>query len=337
MTSQSHNDSACQAHDPAALLSPEERLVVGIDVAKQTLEIAMRGKPSREIRNTKTDITRWIATLPEPGHVLIVLEATGGYENLLVTELVGDGHLVARVNPRQVRRFAQALNVLAKTDRLDAQVIARFGEQLQPRTIDTLSTAHLELQELVTRRRQLVAMRTMERNRLQQVTGKHARKTINTMVTTITRQIDRLDREINDRINSDDEWKAQAELLISMPGVGTVTAVTLITELPELGKLNRQEIAALAGLAPFNRDSGQHRGQRSIFGGRARVRTVLFMAAVAAVRCNPALREFNQRLEQQGKPFKVRITACMRKLLTTLNTMVRDRHPWEDRLQTCSP
>ena len=313
------------------------RLVVGIDVAKQTLEVAMDGKASFQIGNTKSDITRWIATLPEPGQVLIVLEATGGYENLLVTELVGDGHLVARVNPRQVRRFAQALNVLAKTDRLDAQIIARFGEQLEPRTIETLSTAHLELQELVTRRRQLVAMRTMESNRLQQTTGKQARKTINTMVSTIDRQVERLDHEINDRINSDDEWKAQAELLITVPGVGTVTAATLISELPELGKLNRQEIAALAGLAPFNRDSGQHRGQRSIFGGRARVRAVLYMAAVAAVRCNPALREFSGRLEQQGKPFKVRITACMRKLLTTLNTMARDGKPWEDRLQPGSP
>ena len=326
------------SHSRQDVSSQPRRLVVGIDVAKQTLEVAMDGKASFQIGNTKSDITRWIATLPEPGQVLIVLEATGGYENLLVTELVGDGHLVARVNPRQVRRFAQALNVLAKTDRLDAQIIiARFGEQLEPRTIETLSTAHLELQELVTRRRQLVAMRTMESNRLQQATGKQARKTINTMVSTIDRQVARVDREINDRINSDDEWKAQSELLITVPGVGTVTAATLISELPELGKLNRQEIAALAGLAPFNHDSGQHRGQRSIFGGRARVRAVLYMAAIAAVRCNPALREFSGRLEQQGKPFKVRITACMRKLLTTLNTMARDGKPWEDRLQPGSP
>jgi len=314
--------------------------VVGVDVAKATLEVAFPGRKTFEIANAKADIAKFIKQLPEPGSVLVVLEATGGYENLLVSELVGDGHLVARVNPRQVRRFAQALNVLAKTDRLDAQIILRFGQQLEPRTVETLSGAHLELQELVTRRRQLVAMRTMESNRKLQATGKKALKTIEKMIKAIDSQIALLDREIADRINSDDEWKAQADLLITVPGVGTVTAATLISELPELGKLNRQEIAALcfvverAGLAPFNRDSGQHRGQRSIFGGRARVRAVLYMAAVAAVRCNPAIREFNQRLAEQGKPFKVRITACMRKLLTTLNTMTREQSPWEDRLLT---
>lgn len=314
--------------------STQSITVVGIDVAKATLEVAFPGRKTFEIDNDKADIAKLIKQLPEPGSVLVVLEATGGYENLLVSELVGDGHLVARVNPRQVRHFAQALNVLAKTDRLDAQIILRFGQQLEPRTIETLSGAHLELQELVTRRRQLVAMRTMESNRKKQVTGKTALESIEKTIKTFEAQIELLDREIASRINSDDEWKAQAELLITVPGVGTVTAATLISELPELGKLNRQEIAALAGLAPFNRDSGQHRGQRSIFGGRARVRAVLYMAAVAAIRCNPAIREFNERLKQKGKPFKVRITACMRKLLTTLNTMTRDKTPWDDRLLT---
>ena len=327
MSSQTQDQTA--THQPIT--------VVGIDVAKATLEVAFPERKTFEIPNAKAVIAKLIKQLPEPGSVLVVLEATGGYENLLVSELVGDGHLVARVNPRQVRRFAQALNVLAKTDRLDAQIILRFGQQLEPRTIETLSGAHLERQELVTRRRQLVAMRSMESNRKQQATGKKALKTIEKMIKAIDQQVALLDREIADRINSDDEWKAQADLLITVPGVGTVTAATLISELPELRKLNRQEIAALAGLAPFARDSGQHRGQRSIFGGRARVRAVLYMAAVAAVRCNPAIREFNQRLAKQGKPFKVRITACMRKLLTTLTTlttMTREQSPWEDRLLT---
>ena len=173
-------------------------------------------------------------------------------------------------------------------------------------------------------------MRTMESNRLKQTTGKQARKTINIMVSTIDRQVARLDREINDRINSDDKWKAQAELLITVPGVGTVIAATLISELPELGKLNRQEIAALAGLAPFNCDSAQ----RSIFGGRARVRAVLYMAAVAAVRCNSALREFNQRVETQGKPVKDRVTTCIRKVLTTLNSTPAPANPEK---AGCSP
>ena len=179
--------------------------VVGIDVAKATLEVAFPERKTFEIPNARADIAKLIKQLPEPGSVLVVLEATGGYENLLVSELVGDGHLVARVNPRQVRRFAQALNVLAKTDRLDAQIILRFGQQLEPRTIETLSGAHLELQELVTRRRQLVAMRTMESNRKQQATGKKALKTIEKMIKAIDQQVALLDREIADRINSDDE------------------------------------------------------------------------------------------------------------------------------------
>tara|TARA_A100001037_G_C15067725_1_gene597886 strand:- start:34 stop:996 length:963 start_codon:yes stop_codon:yes gene_type:complete len=303
--------------------------VVGIDVAKSSLEVALPEKKTFETKNNTKEITKLLKTLPAPGQALIVLEATGGYENLLVGELLVAGHLVARVNPRQIRRFAQALGILAKTDGIDAAVIARFGEQIRPRTLEPLSEPHLELQQLVTRRRQLVEMRTMESNRSEQVTAKPAVKSIKKVLKLIETQIRELDEEIAKRIDSDDQWKQQAALLSTVPGVGTVTAMTLITELPELGELNRQEIAALAGLAPFNRDSGKQHGKRSIFGGRAQVRSVMYMAAVSAMNHNPVLREFNCRLKDQGKPFKVRATACMRKLLVILNTMKKTQTPWQ--------
>jgi len=311
--------------------------VVGIDVAKRTLEVALPGKKSLEIKNNTKEITNLLKKLPEAGQALIVLEATGGYENLLVGELLVAGYHVARVNPRQVRRFAQALGILAKTDRIDAAVITRFGEQIRPRTLSPLSQPHVELQQLVLRRRQLVDLRTMESNRLEQVTAKPAIKSIRKVLKVIESQIAELDEEIAQRIDSDEQWKNQAALLSSVPGVGTVTAATLITDLPELGELNRQEIAALAGLAPFNRDSGKQRGKRSIFGGRARVRAVIYMAAVTAMRWNPALREFNQRLESQGKLFKVRVTACMRKLLVILNTIKKTQTPWQSPHERAHP
>jgi transposase len=318
------------------MTSSHNRIVVGVDVAKATLEIALPDKNSFEIENSKNAVAKFIAALPKPGECLVVLEATGGYENLLIMELMAEGHTVARANPRQVRCFAQALGIRAKTDRLDAKVIARFGEQIEPRTLEALDRSHLELQELVVRRRQLISMKTMETNREKQLVGVKPLKSVAEMVQTIDKLIAEINAEIERRISSDDEWKAQAELLQSVPGVGVVTATTLISEMPELGRLNREEIAALAGLAPFNRDSGQHSGQRRICGGRARVRTVLYMAAVTAVRCNPLLRAVYDRLKQKGKPSKVCLTACMRKLLTVLNTMVRNKTPWDASLASAA-
>lgn len=308
----------------------EHDVSMGIDVAKETLDFALPDG-SGTVPNTAAGIRKLTRKLPPPGQAVIVLESTGGYENLVIAELLAEGHHVARVNPRQVRRFADALGILAKTDRIDARVIAEFGRHIPVRKLQALSRPQVELGQLVTRRRQLIGLKTMESNREHQSTENSTLKSIRGLLRSIEKQIEQIDREIARRIDSNEQWKQQQKLLTTVPGVGQVTAATLISDLPEPGRLNRQEIAALAGLAPFNRDSGQHRGHRSIFGVRARVRAVLYMAAVTAMKWNPTLRAFNERLAKQGKPFKVRATACMRKLLVILNTMARTKQPWEDR------
>jgi transposase len=220
------------------------------------------------------------------------------------------------------------LGRLAKTDRIDAETLALFAEKVQPRPTQKCPEKQAEIDALVTRRRQLVELRSMERTRQHQATIKAARRSIDKLLKALDRQIAALDKAIGQLLESDDDWRTRCELLQSVPGVGATTSATLVAELPELGRLNRQEIASLAGLAPFNHDSGRFRGQRRIRGGRSAVRSILYMAALAARRCNPILQRFAQRLEQAGKPFKVVITACMRKLLTMLNTIVRNGTPW---------
>ena len=259
---------------------------------------------------------------------LVVIEATGRYEKAVALALVDAGYLVSVVNPRQVRDFAKALGILAKTDRIDARVIARFGEQVRPRALAQMHEKQDELDQLVTRRRQLIASRTAEKNRTGTVTAKVVRKSLQKIVDQLSKEIRRIDSEISRLIKSDEEWKGRSELLQSAPGVGEVTATTLIAEVPELGQLNRQKISALVGVAPFNRDSGQFRGRRTIFGGRRAVRSALYMAALAARRCNPVIREFADRLEAQGKLPKVILVACMRKLLVILNSMVKTNTHW---------
>lgn len=269
-----------------------------------------------------------LAQLPPPDQARVVIEATGGYEHQLVAALLDAGYCVAVVNPRQVRDFAKALGILAKTDRIDAGVLARFGQQVQPRPLAENPPQQAELAQLVARRRQLIELRTMESNRLELTTAKLARKSISTVLATLEKQIARLDAEFARLIESNDDWRAKAQILASTPGIGPVASATLLAELPELGKLNRQQIASLAVLAPFNHDSGKLRGQRSICGGRSSVRTVLYMATVSAQRCNPVLRAFAQRLAAAGKRPKVILTACMRKLLVILNTMLKQNSPW---------
>jgi transposase len=266
--------------------------------------------------------------LPEPGSCLIVVEATGGYQRRVVAELVAAGHRVAVVNPRQVRDFARGLGILAKTDRLDALVIARFGQHVRPRTIAQRPEKQEELAQLVVRRRQLVDLRTAEKNRRETVVSPSVKKSIQQVLDLLNKQIDRIDKQLLALVDSDDEWRHKAGIVSSVPGVGPVTSASLLAELPELGRLNRQQISALVGLAPFNRDSGRFQGKRSIWGGRASVRSVLYMAALTARRCNPVLRAFADRLEHAGKPFKVVLTACMRKLLVILNTMIRSNTHW---------
>lgn len=306
---------------------------VGIDVAKHSLDGYLASEDrSFTLSNDTAGFKQLLAELPTAGECLVVIEATGGYQNRVVAALVTAGHLVAVVNPRQVRDFARGLGILAKTDRIDARVIARFGEQTHPRPVEIGTEKQAELHELVTRRRQLIELRTAEQNRLETATTKMVRKNIRHLVEQLDKQIRQLEEAIGQLVESEPELASRAALLKSVPGVGPVTVASLLVDLPELGRLNRQQIAALVGVAPFNRDSGKFHGRRRIWGGRAAVRSVLYMAALTARRFNPCIREFAQRLEAAGKPFKVVLTACMRKLLVILNSMIKNNCPWNPKL-----
>lgn len=310
---------------------------VGIDVAKASLDVAWGSGDDAHhstAENSASGRTTLVRQLPPTAESRIVVEATGGYERALVTTLVEAGYRVAVVNPRQVRDFAKALGILAKTDRIDALVLARFGQQVQPRILEEDPTERVELAQLVARRRQLIDLRTMELNRSQQTSARVAQKSIQHVLKLLAKEIEQLEAEIARLLQSDDDWRAKIELLSTTPGVAKVTSATLVAELPELGRLNRQAIAALVGIAPFNDDSGRHRGSRRVAGGRASVRHVLYMATLSARRCNPVIRAFSERLAAQGKKPKVIITACMRKLLVILNTMLKNNTPWKD-LHVC--
>ena len=304
---------------------------IGIDVSKAKLDFAIdQQNATTTVSNAPKGIDELMEQLPEPKSCLIVVEATGNYERAIVVRMVDAGHVVAVVNPRQVRDFAKAMGILAKTDKIDARVIAKFGELTRPRAVAKTKQSQDELDQLVTRRRQLIGTRTVEKNRQGQAASQAVRKSIQRVLDAINKDIKKIDREIEKLVQSDDDWKNRAELLGTMPGIGEVTSTTLIAELPELGELNRQQISSLVGLAPFNRDSGQMRGKRSIFGGRKSVRSALYMAALSARRYNPTIAAFSQRLTNQGKPPKVVIVACMRKILVTLNTMVKTNSPWKN-------
>jgi transposase len=305
---------------------------VGVDMSKQGFDAARHDEPRvRRFENTTEGRQAFLSQLPQPGTCLVVLEATGGYERALVADLTEAGQFVAVVNPRSVRDFARALGVLAKTDRIDAQVIARFAQTVRPvpRAYDQQQE---QLSELVTRRRQLVEHRTAEMARKQQANSKIVRQSVQQLIDALNKDIRRIDQAILQLVASDDDWRARFELVKSVPGVGDQTAATLVAELPELGHLNRQQVSALVGVAPFNCDSGQFSGRRRIWGGRASVRNVLYMAALSASRHNPVIREFAARLKAVGKPAKLVLTACMRKLLVILNTMVHQNQPWNPRL-----
>jgi transposase len=328
---QSRRDKAAssylQGRDTAQM---EFSQFVGIDVSKKTLDVSdYPATFSETVDNTDAGAGRLLARLPKAGSCLIVLEASGAYEKMIVTHLVNAGHVVSVVNARQVRDFAKALGILAKTDRIDARVIARFGRDVRPRAVAQTSEKQEELNQLVTRRRQLICQRTAEKNRTEAITSKVVRRSLNKNIQHLSKEIDSIDAEIVKLVKSDDEWKGKSHLIQSVPGVGEVTATTLIAEVPELGQLNRQKISSLVGVAPFNRDSGQFRGRRTIFGGRRGVRCVLYMAAMTARTHNPVIRAFAERLKAQGKLPKVIIVACMRKLLVILNTMVKNNSHWK--------
>ena len=308
-------------------------LGVGIDVAKATLEVHLLSTgQNHSLPNDSQGHQALRKQLPDPAGCLIVLEATGGFERKLVAFLIDAGYRVAVINPKRARDFARAMGLAAKTDRIDAKVLALFAEKFQPAPVEKTPEKQAEIQQLVARRRQLIDLRTQESNRLDITTAKTAKASIRAILKTLERQINTLESAIQDLVQSDDEWRRKGELVRSIKGLGKVTATTLVADVPELGKLNRQQISSLIGLAPFNRDSGKLKGKRSIGGGRKPVRSVLYMAALAARRTNPVIRAFAQRLKQRGKPFKVILTACMRKLLVIVNAVVKSGQPWKPQL-----
>jgi transposase len=306
----------------------EAAVWVGIDIAKREVEISVR--PTGEswaCANTAEAMGALVGRLQQLGPTLIVLEATGGLEGLVVAALTAAGLPVAVVNPRQVREFGRSTGRLAKTDRLDARVLAHFAEAVRPEPRPLPDAQAQELRALLGRRHQLVEMLTAEQNRRSSAPPRvHAQ--IDEHLKWLRTQIRQLDGDLRELIRHTPVWREQDDLLRSVPGVGFVLATTLLAELPELGHLSRKEIAALVGVAPLNRDSGQWRGKRAIWGGRAPVRAVLYMAALAATRHNPIVKAFYTRLQAAGKPKKVGLTACMRKLLTILNAMIKHQRPW---------
>jgi transposase len=306
---------------------------VGIDVSKATLELAglTSSGPITElpysVPNTDVGVTELIPLMVALAPTLIVLEATGGYERHAAAALLLAGLPTVVVNPRQVREFGKAMGRMAKTDRLDASLIALFAERVRPE-VRSVSFDTAELSALVLRRRQLVDMLTMETNR-RELVARAVRRRLEAHITWLKRELEQIDRELQRAIEASPFWQMRDDLLQTTPGIGTRVSHTLIAFLPELGTLNRQQMAALVGLAPFNDDSGGHKGIRHIKGGRATVRRSLYMAALVGIRHNQILKAFYQRLITKGKAPKVAIVACMRKLLTILNAMVRSNTPWQ--------
>lgn len=300
---------------------------VGIDVSAATLDVAVHEGPVTQGRNDAKGIAAVVKELEATPPALVVLEATGAYHRDVTSALVAAGIPVAVVNPRQVRDFARSTGQLAKTDRLDAAMLARFAAVVRPTPRPVPSEATLELAALIERRRQLVEMLTAEKNRLS-VARKPIRPNLQQVIRTLEKALGSADDEIDRWIRQSPAWRAQDELLQSVPGVGPQTARMLIAALPELGRLTRREIAALVGVAPLACDSGTLRGQRRCWGGRSHIRAVLYMAALTSARFNPVLRRFYRRLRAAGKPPKLALTACMRRLITILNAMVKTQQPW---------
>jgi transposase len=303
---------------------------IGIDVSKQQLEVAAHESDYHfRCPNKVSAFGKLIAELIGLRPALIVLEATGGLERSVVSALQAAGLPVVVVNPRQVRDFAKALGQLAKTDRLDARVLAHFAAAIKPPLRSLKSKDDQELDALNGRRGQLIEILTDEKNRRASAATDSVRDQIKEHIDWLEKRIAELDQQLKALVQSSAPWQAKDQILQSVPGIGPVVSFSMIADLPELGTLNRQQISKLVGVAPLNRDSGQHRGTRHIYGGRARLRSVLYMAAITAARHNSVIKEFYQRLRANQKPFKVAITACMRKLLSIVNVMVRDSSCWK--------
>ena len=305
----------------------EASAYVGIDVSKAELEVAV-GEEAWTVSNDESGIATLLERLRKRPVELVVLEATGGHETPAVAALAEAGLPVVVANPRQVRDFGRATGQLAKTDRIDARVLALFAERVRPEVRALRDEKTQELTALLARRRQLIEMMVAEKNRLK-MAPKRVAKGIRQHIEWLKRQLKAVDSDLERQIKESPVWRAKEDLLRSVPGIGPVVSRTLIGELPELGHLDRRAIAALAGVAPLNRDSGTLRGKRMVWGGRRSVRVALYMAALTASQRNPVIREFYARLRERGKPAKVALTACVRKLLVILNAMVRDGAPWD--------
>ena len=313
-------------------------MFVGIDVAKAELVVSvLPGAERFTVENDEAGVRALVQRIAASRPQLIVLEATGGYELLAVAALAAAALPVVVVNPRQVRDFAKATGQLAKTDRIDADILARFADVVRPEVRLIPDAAAHELDALLTRRRQLLEMLQAERNRVGQVFGtgkKQVRKSLKAHITFLERELRSTDTDLGEMVRQRPVWRERDELLRSVPGVGPVLSRTLLADLPELGRLSRRAIAKLVGVAPLSRDSGTMRGRRFVQGGRAAVRGVLYVAALVATRRNTVIREFYLRLVEAGKPKKLALVACMRKLLTILNTMVRTNTTWSVKAAT---
>ncbi len=304
---------------------------VGIDVSKERLDVClMPGSETLVVSNDQPGIESLLGRLRQSPPKLVVLEASGRYERPVAAALAASGIVLAVVNPRQARDFAKATGRLAKTDRIDAEILARFAVAVGPRPSVLPDEEAQALQAILTRRRQLVEMLTAENNRLGMASNSSATvaKRIRAHIKWLQKELERTDGELDAAVEASTLWKENEALLRSVPGVGPVLARTLLAELPELGTISPKRLSALVGVAPFNRDSGTFQGKRQVWGGRSPVRAVLYMAALVATRHNPVIREFYERLLASGKPKKVALVACMRKLLSILNAVLRVRAPW---------
>jgi transposase len=301
---------------------------VGIDVAKETLDVHVLGAWAERFDDSVEGLQEVKRRLAELSPERIVMEATGGYERLAASELSLAGLPVVVVNPRQARDFAKAIGKLAKSDEIDAEVLARFGQAVRPELRPLPDETQHRLREILTRRSQLIQMRTAESNRLSQLTDKTMRKSVEYHLSFLRKQLDQLEKDLDRMIRQSPIWQAKADLLQTVPGIGPQTARTLVAELSELGAGSRQQIAALVGVAPMNRDSGTLRGKRVTTGGRAAVRTALYMATLTATQHNEVIREHYAKLLRAGKAKKLALVACMRKLLGILNAMLRNHQPW---------
>lgn len=308
---------------------------VGVDVSKRVLDVAMVGRQAQswQVANDPVGIAELVAKLQGLAIERIVLEATGGYETAAANALAAAGLPVAVVNPKQVRDFAKASGQLAKTDRLDARVLAQFGAVLRPPIRPLPDAEQQELAEMLDRRMQLVQMRTQEKSRLATALPV-ARRSLKEHIEWLDVRIRDLDVDLTAKLRSSEVWQVKVDLLQSVPGVGNITVFALLARLPELGHISRQKAAALVGVAPYADDSGHRRGHRYVRGGRSEVRQVLYMATLSARSHNPVIKATFERLTAAGKPFKVAMVACMRKLLTILNAMLKNHQPWQPRMAT---